>query len=81
MYSLEAVDDAQAVFDALNLEPIAIGELVAEAVSFTRQMKLTGEVEPAWEGVEFEGTFFAWAGSLLKKGLKSFFALILHIFW
>ena len=72
VYSLEGVDDAQAVFDALKLKPVAIPALVAEAVSFTRQMKqLTGEVEPAWEGVEFQGTFFAWAGPLLQLDDKA----------
>ena len=66
VYSLDTVDDAQAVFAALGLEPVEIHKLVAEAVSFTQQMKLAGEAEPAWEGVEFQGTFYSWAGPLLQ---------------
>ena len=65
VYALDVVDDAKAVFRDLGLESQAVNELVAEVVSLLRQMQLAGEGEPSWEGLEFQGTFYAWAGPLL----------------
>jgi hypothetical protein len=28
-------------------------------------MRLAGDAEPVWEGLEFQGTFYAWAGPLV----------------
>ena len=70
VYALDAVDDARAVFRDLGLKSQAIEELVAEVVSLLPQMQLAGEGEPAWEGLEFQGTFYAWAGRLLVSRLS-----------
>jgi hypothetical protein len=53
------------VFGALGLQATAIHELVAEAISIESAMRLAGDSEPTWEGLEFQGTFYAWAGPLL----------------
>jgi hypothetical protein len=71
VYALDVADDTRAVFRALGLQTTAIDELVAEAGSFTRKMKLAGDAEPVWEGVEFQGTYYAWAGPLLAMEDKA----------
>jgi hypothetical protein len=53
------------VFGALGLQTTAIPELVAEAISIGSAMRLAGDSELTWEGLEFQGTFYAWAGPLL----------------
>src|SRR5260221_305604 len=60
--------------DARNLSAAQIAEklrrkvrggLLVEAVSLASDMGLAGNPEPVWEGLEFQGTFYAWAGPLL----------------
>ena len=36
-----------------------------EVSTFTRKMKLAGDAEPVWEGLQCQGTYYAWAGPLL----------------
>jgi hypothetical protein len=70
VYSLEAVDGTQAVFNKLSLQPININQFVDNVLTLTSQKKLAGQGEHAWEGVEFQGTFYAWAGPMLELNDK-----------
>ena len=38
----------------------------ADTVPFTPHGKIADPMEPAWEGVEYQGSFYAWAGPLLQ---------------
>jgi hypothetical protein len=76
IYSLEEEAEARVVFLALNLEPANIHELVGEVLAIAQQIGFAGEEEPAWEGVEFEGTFYAWAGPMF--GLRDEPAIPYH---
>ena len=65
VFTLDRADEVHAVFTALGLQPTAIGELIEEAVALANDMRLAGDREPVWEGLEFQGIFYAWAGPLL----------------
>lgn len=65
VYALNRTNHVEAVFRALGLQAASVGDLVSPAVSFETEMKLAGHTEPVWEGLELEGTFYAWAGPLL----------------
>jgi hypothetical protein len=52
VYALDRADDAHAVFRALGLQTTAVHELVADAVSLAGDMRLAGDTEPIWEGLE-----------------------------
>lgn len=71
MYSLDSAENAHAVFQSLDLKPSGLMDLVTEVASLVGQAKLVGNAEPAWEGVELQGTFYAWAGPLLGLNDKA----------
>ena len=63
--TLDRADDVHAVFAALDLQAPPISDLIEVAVAFANDMRLAGDGEPLWEGLEFQGTYYAWAGPLL----------------
>jgi hypothetical protein len=64
LYNLENVHEAGAVFAALGLTLTSPEEFLADIAAVSK-VELAGEEEPSWEGLELDGTFFAWAGPLL----------------
>ncbi len=68
VYAIDVKEQLIAVFESIGLSladpDIAVSKIIAQAAADT----VTGEREPAWEGIQIGGVFYAWAGSLL--GLK-----------
>jgi len=68
VYAIDVKEQLIAVFESIGLpfsDPdLAVSKIIAQAAADT----LTGGREPAWEGIQIDGVFYAWAGSLL--GLK-----------
>lgn len=66
IYSLDSASDARAVFQALvSKEPPDLTQFLSDVASLFRSIELPGGNEAAWEGIEHQGTFYAWAGPLL----------------
>jgi hypothetical protein len=66
IYSLDSASDARAAFQALvNEEPPDLTQFLSDVASLFRSIELPGGNEVAWEGIEHQGTFYAWAGPLL----------------
>jgi hypothetical protein len=66
VYSLESDGDVCAVFDALlGHGPSDATQFVQKILSSAQPVGFAGDAEPAWEGVHWQGTFYAWAGPLL----------------
>jgi hypothetical protein len=66
IYSLDSPADARAVFLALDSEePPNLPQFLSEVASLFRSIELPGGTEADWEGIEHQGTFYAWAGPLL----------------
>lgn len=66
IYALDKPDELAAIFDNLGLPLAGAAELAASFTSLGLETVRAGEDEPAWEGAEVEGVFYAWAGPLLK---------------
>lgn len=65
VYAIDVEDQLIAVFKTIGL-PLAdpdqaVAKILEQAVTET----VTGENEPAWEGIQIGDDFYAWAGSLL----------------
>jgi hypothetical protein len=66
IYSLEDAGELKAVLHALGVtSAVDIDAMVSDVRSLVRQWQLAGVGEPAWEGVDVDGNFYAWAGPLL----------------
>ena len=66
IYSLEDAEDLTAIIESLGLSLPNADHWVARFTTDAAQDVLTGGTEGAWEGIELEGQFYAWAGSLLN---------------
>lgn len=68
VYAIDVKEQLIAVFESIGLplaDPdLAVSKIIEQAAADT----VTGKREPAWEGIQIDGVFYAWAGSLL--GLK-----------
>jgi hypothetical protein len=65
VYAIDDKEQLLAVFKALGL-PLADPEgAVAQMAGQAAAAVITGEDEPAWEGVQIDNIFYAWAGPLL----------------
>lgn len=62
-------DDEVAHEILIRLETLVPGavetQLTVETGSLAPDIRTAGDSEPVWEGVEFQGTYYAWAGPLL----------------
>lgn len=65
VYAIDNKEQLLAIFEALRL-PLAEPELaLAKMVEQAAAAVILGEDEPAWEGVQIDNIFYAWAGPLL----------------
>lgn len=66
VYALDDGGQLEAVLDALGLPRNAAREFVARFSAEAAEPVPVGENEPAWEGVQIQGVYYAWAGPLLN---------------
>jgi hypothetical protein len=65
VYAIDVKEQLIAVLKSIGLPiakpDLAVSKIIAQAAEDT----VTGDNEPAWEGIQIDGVFYAWAGSLL----------------
>ena len=66
VYALDDGEQLEAVLDALGLRRNAVREFVARFTAEAAEPVPVGKNEAAWEGVQFQGVYYAWAGRLLN---------------
>lgn len=66
VYALDDVEQLGAVLDALRLPRNGIRDIVARFAAEAAEAVPAGENEPAWEGVQIQNEYYAWAGPLLN---------------
>ena len=66
VYALDDVEQFGAALDALRLPRNDIRDIVARLAGEAAEVVPAGENEPAWEGIEIENVYYAWAGSLVN---------------
>lgn len=66
VYALDDEQQLHAIFQALELPLLNPEEWVARFTRDAVEDVLTGTEEVAWEGIQFQGCFYAWAGPLLN---------------
>lgn len=66
IYALDDVEQLGAVLDALGLPRNDIHDIVARFAAEAAEAVLAGADEAAWEGVQIQGAYYAWAGPLLN---------------
>lgn len=62
LYRLDQPDDLEVIFHTLGTSPRNANELAATIRNLPKRS--AGAGEQAWEGIIFDGTYFAWAGPL-----------------
>lgn len=65
VYALDNPEQLRAIFQALELPVLNAEELVRRFVLEAAADVLAGGDEPAWEGIQLQGVFYAWSGPLL----------------
>lgn len=65
VYAIDEKEQLIAVFKAIGLPLEDPDQAVAKIVNHATADTVTGEEEPAWEGIQIGNVFYAWAGSLL----------------
>jgi len=65
VYAIDVKNQLIAVFKTIGLPLIDPDLAVAKIVDQAAVDTVTGEDEPAWEGIQIGDVFYAWAGSLL----------------
>jgi hypothetical protein len=66
VYALDDVEQLGAVLDALRLPRNGLRDIVARLAAEGAEPVPAGENEPAWEGVQIQNMYYAWAGPLLN---------------
>ena len=65
VYAIDVKEQLIAVFKAIGLPLVDPDQAIAKIVNQAAADTVTGEDEPAWEGIQIGDVFYAWAGSLL----------------
>ncbi len=65
VYALDVEDELEAILDTLGLPRDAAHGFVARFTEEAAKPVPVGENEVAWEGIQLEGVYYAWAGSLV----------------
>jgi hypothetical protein len=66
VYALDDVGQFGAILDAVHLPRNAIQDIVGRLARVAAEAVPAGENEPAWEAIQVEGVYYAWAGPLLR---------------
>jgi len=66
VYALDDGEQLEAVLDSLGLPRDGVREFVARFAAEAAEPVPVGENEAAWEGVQLQGVYYAWAGPLLN---------------
>jgi len=66
IYALDDVEQFGAVLDALRLPRGDVRDIVARFAAQAAEAVLAGADEAAWEGVQIQDVYYAWAGPLLN---------------
>lgn len=66
IYCLDEHDEFVAVLQALRVTVANVNEWVTQFAQRAAEAVAAGRNEPAWEGIEVAGQFYAWAGPLLN---------------
>lgn len=66
VYALDIEGELEVILEALGLPGDAAHRFIARFIEVAAEAVPAGEIELAWEGFQFEGEYYAWAGSLLN---------------
>ena len=66
IYALDDPEQFVAILQVLGLPVKNVDEWIPRLAQSAFEAVLTGDNEPAWEGVALQGMFYAWAGPLLR---------------
>ena len=72
IYALDIEDQLEAILDALDLPKVAAHGFMARLIEEAAKLVPVGENEIAWEGIQFDNVYFAWAGSLVDLEDRAF---------
>ena len=76
IYALDDEREFEAILDALGLPQDAAHDFMARLIEEAAKPVPVGENEGAWEGIQIEGVFYAWAGLLHRETLVNIGILI-----
>ena len=66
VYALDVEDELEAILDTLGLPRDAAHGFMARFTEEATEPVPVGKNEAAWEGVQLEGVYYAWAGALVN---------------
>jgi len=64
VYAIDVKEQLIAVFDSIGLSLADPDHAVSKIIANSATDAVTGEREPAWDGIQIGGVFYAWAGPL-----------------